>query len=931
MSERITNSFNGGMNRDVDKKLRKNDTYSRSVNGRLVFNEEGTYSWENAVGNITSISNLPINSTVIGNAQFTNLLVVFLIITTSSGDEYQIGIIKIDIDGFGEYYPLIESNGTPDAPLLNFSTKYPLQCSPFHESNTLLRVYFTDDYNEPRAFTFKVDDGAPSGYSIVTSSVKQMGITVNWNMSPLIVRSQALDNGKLLSGMYQYTYRLTNEDGYETPWFPITRHIGVFGGQDDSGYDCNFDYLNTSTSKSNTLVISNIDDSYKTIEVAYVFSITPNAPLEAAIFYSDEISNIPTLELEVTHYSNEGQAIILESIVDKVQFIKKAKTIAVKDNRLWLGNIESTKLIDIPDEVFANLDIKPNIKAILDDHSDGGTAKDLGGDAFWDGAEKSVRKSGVLNQQVKTIKHTTSTTPAVSQYTFRNAHWTDYTDPIIEHAHTGYFRGETYRFGCTFFDKKGNDIFTVHLADISVPRQKTSSTTAPSDTSVLSWTRIKSDGSLQNGSNAYDCQHFSSTCGMLSSMINKNAGYSGAVTTGGDGENDNYKYTDFQRIETLDSHPDVNVVAKRFNTGYGLNLDTKSCLHSWIKILGFKFSGINLGVEIEGTPLYDLVGGFKIVRVAKQDKDRRIVRQGLWFQSITDNDSITRANPHPSNWTNSGDVTGHINAECERYYNGKGDKGTRALYKKFVGEFFSPDIAFEATTPIKYENEKLMTVGSVWTTSLNQSKSSAGIAGCWWGSYIGAGTPFASDGGNGVIDKIVNDYTGVLPSYDSQHSVKGIPFGGSRNDNNTYNGGRRHHHYLHKLYNSRSHRDFDNHQFYVSAGKDLGWQGNFTVFGITNGSSLPSGEITMPSGQVFSPATFISYNSAYPLQTTGDGSGGAVTITNWIDDDFNGKNEKKWLKSSLNTKSIILQVQPEVQLGFYGGNGGFAYNGTPVC
>ena len=67
-----------------------------------------------------------------------------------------------DEDGMGSYNSFVIDNSSE----LNFSTSYPLQCKAFHESDSLMRVYFTDDYNEPRAFTFKKDSSSPFGYSI---------------------------------------------------------------------------------------------------------------------------------------------------------------------------------------------------------------------------------------------------------------------------------------------------------------------------------------------------------------------------------------------------------------------------------------------------------------------------------------------------------------------------------------------------------------------------------------------------------------------------------------------------------------------------------------------------------------------------------------------------------------------------------------------
>ena len=40
--------------------------------------------------------------------------------------------------------------------------------------------------------------------------------------------------GALLSGVYQYTYRLKTKEGYRTPWYPVTRRVVVVADQINS-------------------------------------------------------------------------------------------------------------------------------------------------------------------------------------------------------------------------------------------------------------------------------------------------------------------------------------------------------------------------------------------------------------------------------------------------------------------------------------------------------------------------------------------------------------------------------------------------------------------------------------------------------------------------------------------------------------------------
>jgi hypothetical protein len=51
MSERHLNTFNNGMAKDQDPQLEQSTTYLNALNGRIVFNANGTLAFQNAKGN----------------------------------------------------------------------------------------------------------------------------------------------------------------------------------------------------------------------------------------------------------------------------------------------------------------------------------------------------------------------------------------------------------------------------------------------------------------------------------------------------------------------------------------------------------------------------------------------------------------------------------------------------------------------------------------------------------------------------------------------------------------------------------------------------------------------------------------------------------------------------------------------------------------
>ena len=53
---RTMNTFQDGMRMDVDKLNQPNSSFRYGLNGRLIYNRDGTYAWETERGNKLSIN-----------------------------------------------------------------------------------------------------------------------------------------------------------------------------------------------------------------------------------------------------------------------------------------------------------------------------------------------------------------------------------------------------------------------------------------------------------------------------------------------------------------------------------------------------------------------------------------------------------------------------------------------------------------------------------------------------------------------------------------------------------------------------------------------------------------------------------------------------------------------------------------------------------
>ena len=281
------NSFQEGMKQDIDILLSNNKSYRYSVGGRLMYNKNGTYSWEVEDGNRISFSILPRNETdsnkyvPIGHTGNSSIRIIFSVAPLTGYSE--IGIFSIDNEGSGTYKTLFNDQDDPNNELLNFNPNNQIEARFIYENDNIIRVYWVDgvedDSNQPRVFTFKYNRNLGNSsdvgaYSPVTLSVSSINSQPEFNMG--IIKYVQKIAGGLLTGVYQYTYSLQTVDGYNTPWYPLTREI-FLTSDDISSINWNLYEMESSsisTSKGNRIEIKGIDQRFDRIRVAYVYSTT---------------------------------------------------------------------------------------------------------------------------------------------------------------------------------------------------------------------------------------------------------------------------------------------------------------------------------------------------------------------------------------------------------------------------------------------------------------------------------------------------------------------------------------------------------------------------------------------------------------------------------------------------------------------------------
>jgi len=678
MPERSTNTFQDGMRLDVDKLNQSKSSYRYSLNGRLVFNKDGTFSWERPNGQKDSFQIEPNNGldlssySPLGYAGQDNLIV--LISKSQTNNFSEIGLFITDNNGIGEYKTLFNDANDPNGDLLDLHLHNQIEARFVYETDNILRIYFVDgvanDSNQPRVFTFKYDNLLPkndvNSYSAVTTSVHSINSQSEINLGLIKYIRTIVGQGNLLSGQYQYTYRLASKVGYRTPWYPLTRPVFVTTDNVSTlnPWEYEMESSGLDTAKAIELEVKGIDLRFDEIEVAYVFLTTDSTPTEANIFSIVEISSNT---MTFTHRSNDGEVLLIEEIPAFYQGIRKAKTLNIKDTTLYYGNIVESSFDVDTELVLQNLQVEAYFRDMRSDQKNIDPFFQDGRDSYVAGSSGLSVPPVMLNDvypSEKIIKSLHSGVGGTEDYDIKED-YINYKGTQVSHLTKGYFRGETYRFGIVFFDKLGFQSFVYHLCDVKLPQQSSDVYTA---------NRVKEDDTVVPVATV-------------------------ALTE------KSWTTTTFGAILDDDL---VDGVSASF------------AQDSFIRVLGLKFHGIDI------TTIKNQISGFMIVRASC---DNEILGQGL-LMSCTRQDDNSRPMPFgvqkwqdlstalpPTAASNTGDVILDF-GEMEQGVNqatATAGNTNHYLVRPNLSVLYMPDYMFEyAQLPIAQTSDRLTMISGAW-------------------------------------------------------------------------------------------------------------------------------------------------------------------------------------------------------------------------
>lgn len=383
-----------------------------------------------------------------------------------------------------------------------FSLPFDIEARGRYETESIQRVYWTDDNNDLRSLNIESE----------SSFLDKIDLVPDVNYTIPYVESINQTGGSLVVGWYSYAYKQKVLGGAEAAFsrwsapFPITED-----NEDTAEYwEYKGAFEGTTTKKSLTVTIPDIDTTFSHIDVI--------------VMYQKDLTSKPEYYFveENRELTGATSFTFSHSIIDPVKYIDEAdifietsvfnrcKTITIKDNRLLAGNVkDDTSQINnfvtfVPRYPANSTTTSNGYENTVDKtnpyNKDSTRAKTsplqnkykynsttLGGGGNGSNIEyefvtKKFKLDGYAlgdpNPKGSAARinlfgaNSTINTATVNNRTVQmGGYWNNFKNPFFASHFRGYMRAETYRFGIVFFDKTGRALQVQWIDDIRMPEQ----------------------------------------------------------------------------------------------------------------------------------------------------------------------------------------------------------------------------------------------------------------------------------------------------------------------------------------------------------------------------------------------------------------------------------------------------------------------------
>lgn len=463
------NTFTDGMWSDFDAQQVSNKTYIDAFNGRVIYNADGTLSFENMKGTLLALTlgfdyNKATDYKIMGWAYIDNRLILLSTqnSVTFAGGNSEIGFITEQQFGVYAYQTAFNDKYDPNNQLMRLSTRYQAKSNGVFENRDIVRIYWNDDKNDPRVFNIvagltRVNPEFVDGdYNPLNATGKYPTFYSVHGMDRMcdvqygLLKYVKNVSGNLTVGERYYTYRLVHKSGYATPWAPLAAPVLLTSDQVNQ-FDWNQYRMQASgdpTNKGHQIEVKYIDQRFQFLEVACALYETDLGAIRADIVFKGEITGTSMI---VNHIDNTGiQPILPEQLVQRYTDSKHEKTQTVNENHYHVANIFLRPNLEID---TTDITVEPLLKRMLSDEL------------------KGVDLAPLTHQVPKTTTITKNLFSGVSEQYVVDNDYINYKGTQWRNLFEGQWREGIYPYSIVVFNRKGQPCFAQHIGDFTQPAQ----------------------------------------------------------------------------------------------------------------------------------------------------------------------------------------------------------------------------------------------------------------------------------------------------------------------------------------------------------------------------------------------------------------------------------------------------------------------------
>ena len=239
---------------------------------------------------------------------------------------------------------------------LNFDLNHPIQITPTYSYDNSVDLIINDGISKPKLINSRFSAIGKNKYRIIdrngnNDTIYDKGEQFDIDTSlykitssiPEITFGGTASGGNLAIGNYHFYFKFSDLDGNESDFVAQSGLVSVFIGNNPESINTGFRSQNSN--KSIRFILSNIDKAYDYILVYYSRVTSEEHQNRVTEYYKIEqkfkVSETPTTIIDITGFEVTTGTSRYE-INERLQIYDSAKTQAVSQNMLFLGNVTSS-------------------------------------------------------------------------------------------------------------------------------------------------------------------------------------------------------------------------------------------------------------------------------------------------------------------------------------------------------------------------------------------------------------------------------------------------------------------------------------------------------------------------------------------------------------------------------------------------------------